>query len=334
LAAGVLLAVGCSFKLWAVFCVFACLMTPPRANRRARVLDLAVGAAIGLVALWGPMLVLAPREMLDQVVFFQSRRPADGISGTLTRLGRMVRPDEITHAGVGRVVFVLAVVAASTAVTAHSRRRVARLASIWFAIVVVAFLVSPTWWEQYSPHLAAVFALLTGLAVHPLVVGARSLRAQHRAKPAALVSLAGVVLLAAFVVDSSHYEAEHGDGVENVAHDIERFVPRDACVVSLEPGWLVAAGRFPQIDDHRRFAVDPYATLLVDNHDRHASLREVFDDPSRQRELTAAISTCTYLVVSDYRMSLMLSPELRDAIAADFVPLSDTDAGIRVLTHR
>jgi len=144
-------------------------------------------------------------------VFFQSRRPADGIAGTLTRLGRMMRPDEITHAGVARAVFVLAVVATSTAITAQSRRRVERLASIWFAIIVVAFVLSPTWWEQYSPHLAAVFALLSGLAGHALVAGVRAIRAKGSARTAALVALAGVVLLAAFVVDSSHYEAEHGD---------------------------------------------------------------------------------------------------------------------------
>ena len=51
--------------------------------------------------------------------------------------------------------------------------------------------------------------------------------------------------------------------VVDAAHDIERFVPSSDCVVALEPGWLVMAGRLPQTGQGHRATVDPYAALLL-----------------------------------------------------------------------
>jgi hypothetical protein len=313
-AAGVLLALALTFKLWAVFCVAACVLAAPRRARRDRLVDLALGGGVALGLLWAPLL-LAPRDALDQIVRFQVDRPADGVEGRLSRLGRMTRPIEITDAGWLRAAFVVVVVVAGVVIAWRLGSRFARLTVLWFSITLAAFLVPSAWWEQYSAHLAAPFALLCGCAAHGAVITLRAPTANRRTVMRFGGSIVLLALLAGFVVDSLRYSAEHAMVTIDAARDIDRIVPDDACVVALEPGWLVMADRLPDAGETTRFAVDPYASLILGE------------------DLTSTIDGCEFVVVSDLRLS-MLPPELREVIESEFETRSDPRAGIRVLERK
>jgi hypothetical protein len=322
--AGMLLALALTFKVWAIFCIVACVIAAPRRARRARLADLGVGTALGVAVLWLPLLVVAPSEAVDQVVRFQLGRPADGIDGPFSRLWRMAKPAEITDAGWWRATFALVLVGCGIFVAMRAATRLARLTVAWFALTIVGFLVASTWWEQYSAHAAVAFALLSGFAAHGIVTSLRSPSGKGATIARLGIPVAAIVLLSGYVVDSLRYEAEHTSVVVDAARDIERFVPSGDCVVALEPGWLVMAGRLPQTGQGHRATVDPYAALLLD---------DIVAGSSSERDLAEAIDACRYLVVSDFRLS-MLSPELRRSIETGFVTRSNPDAGIRVLERR
>lgn len=329
--AGLLLGLACSVKLWALLCVVACLVSAPRRQGWARARELVAGTAAGVVVLWAPLFALAPRRMIDEVLLFQTRRPDDGPVGVVARVRLMLHPDGIMDTGKVRTVFIVLAVATALVVAARVRTRAACLACAWAALVVLAFLASPTWWEQYDAHLVAPFALVCGLAAHGVLQVVRA-GPRHRRAPAVAMSVAAVALLCGFVLDAVRYRARHDDAVTQTAEEIRRLVPAGSSVIALDPSWLIAADRLPSVGHGRRFAVDPYGALLLDGAGLHRSLRDAFDSESPQ--VVDAIDSSPYLVVSDARATLMLSPELRARIATDFVTLSDPQAEVRVLRHR
>ena len=57
----------------------------------------------------------------------------------------------------------------------------------------------------------------------------------------------------------------------DTASYIRDRVPADACIIVFEPSHLLAADRLPTVGPGRTFAVDPYATSLLEQMDRSAT---------------------------------------------------------------
>jgi hypothetical protein len=101
-------------------------------------------------------------------------------------------------------------------------------------------------------------------------------------------------------------------GLKTSAAEIRRLVPRSACVVSFEPAHLLAADRLPSVGDRRRFAVDSYVSLLLEQMDRsrkqYDSSAAAFGAQPLDTSLIEALRTCDFAIIAGFPGFRLLSP--------------------------
>ncbi|MBL8920427.1 MAG: hypothetical protein JNJ54_16305 [Myxococcaceae bacterium] len=274
LTAGLWLGVGLLVKSWAVLWLAAWLIA-----RGRRALPGVVVAVVVAGVVMGPLAVLVP-DFLSQVVWFHLARPADGDVGFAARLSEMF---------VERSVLPVALlVATSWALWRRRSDPFTRLCAAVTALLVVAFLGTAAFWNQYDAHLAFPLAMLCGVGVGEASKGLPRWRAQG-ALGVVVAALAGVPGLL-WVLDRRR------DADEAQAKRVElvrRLGPGPVC--AFEPHELVMADRWPPVLPGSQALVDSYGQMLLDatrGGARHGSASEAFASEAAQRTVREQLRAC------------------------------------------
>jgi hypothetical protein len=317
-AAGALAAMACTIKLWAILLVVAMLFAPPRVRRAWHLRSFAVGLVPVGVLLWLPVLIGGPADVLNPVVRFQLSRPADGASELGDRLKFVfANPDDLLNSR-HLVATVMAVLGCSVALTVRRHDRLARVAVLWWPLLVVTFLSAATYWDQYNAALAPSMALLAAClasVVAPLLRGGSVVRVGGGLVAAVLL------LVPAWSLRSVWTESSvRATDLAAVRDELNRTVPEGECVVSFEPAWLLAANRLPQLEGNRFVAVDPYAAMLTRIQDRSvaaATTADAFATQPIDDGVLDSFTACRYALLG-WRGHWQLSPEQQAWFAARY----------------
>ncbi len=191
-AAGALLGVSSSIKIWGVVPAAVVLIwTLVVLGRRSAAL-VAAGGLTGLVVVCGPFFAAAPVQMWQLVVVSQLGRPATGRGS----LGRAWMISGLSAFGARPVLWALLVVGltvvAAAALAWHAP--VGRLAVAVLTATLGVLFAMPSWFLHYAAFSVGPLALVLGAAVGRVAARVR------RPVPAALALVTTGVLLAAYAV--------------------------------------------------------------------------------------------------------------------------------------
>jgi len=326
--AGILMGTAVGFKLWAALLLIALFTAPPVVERTRQLRHFAVGFVGTSLVLWVPMLIGGANDVIKPVVEFQLDRPPDGVIGRLERFRSLVFDwsSSSTVLSSRHVGFVILVVA-GIALGAWRRRFAAteRIAAVWLALLLLAFLSASAYWDQYNAALAPSAALLAGFGCSPLPTLLRHPKVAPRsaAVGALLIALVAVVL----GVRTSWSESRtSGRGATLVSAAIRENVPAHDCVLAFEPGWLLGADRLP-VTEGRFPPVDPYASELMRADDAmvpHASTAEkAFRDQPFPTSTADEFAPCRFVALGS-RGRAQLNPAQLEWFTNHFKPVTDT----------
>lgn len=303
--AGVLLGSACLVKTWGGFAVAAALASVPLESRgaaRRHLGRLALGGGAIVVLVLGPFLVLAPRDLVRDVVGFQLFRAPDG-AGLTDRVRLILEPLFLRNraqlwASARAVSATGAILGAGAALLRAWRRdgRAERFLLVLVAVTVGAFLLGRSFYAQYLAYLAVPETLLAGYAAGFAwqLLGRRPL---HLLRPLlALALLATPILPARQSVLAGRART---DEVEELARLIRREVPPGDCLFAFEPAWALAAGRLPPRGDGRPVVADPFATMLLPTataDQEYESIGPAFERPASQRTIRRLLDRCNWVV--------------------------------------
>ena len=288
-AAGVLCGAAISVKLVGVVWLVACAVSAWRGMRQRwpaflGAAAVTAGALVGLVAL------RAPGAFFRQAISFQLHRPADGTISLVDRAAAMLWLD-------GQLPKSLLVLG-GLVLAARRWREPARRGERFFAAallcIAAAFLLSSSYWSQYNAHLAVPEAVLAAYAAGALC----SWRGWERTGAGLAVAALG---LAAFLGARRAVliGRSRSSEVPALASFLRSTVSSGARAVSLEPAWLLAAGRLPS-PAGGHLIVDPYASMLIaatSEGRRFSTATQAFADPSSQVGISAALRASRYAIL-------------------------------------
>jgi hypothetical protein len=303
---GALLGCAVVVKLWAAFAVVACLASCRPARWRGDGLRLIAGAAAAVVVLLLPLGLRSLGPLMQQVIVFQLHRPPDGLVSIGDRL-RLMFFDPSALVPTAWAVAGLVLVAAS-----GRWSRMARFAAAWYGLTVAGFLVSGSYYGNYNAFLAPAVALLAAVAVkrtrYPLV--------------ATWITI-GAVLMALFMLDG----ARQPTGVLDDLAAAGRRQPVD-CVLSFEPGWLIAAGDLSDPERVGSLAADPYGAQLnavVSTGRRYGSAEAAFRDAASELLVWRALAACDAVILGP-RGRVQIG-DLSERLDREFVQAAGTRPG-------
>ena len=264
LAGGVAFGFAGCVEVWAIFpvAVLACmfLLSRPRIKRLALY---AGGIAAGFLVPTLPFAALAPKRFYESLYVAQVAPRAGSTRVPLgVRLSNMIGVVNL-HLGAHprtliEVLTALLIVAVAVVIAAAwllSRRPPPQLD--WFALVTTAVVVVMFLWpDQFHYHFAAFlapfFALSIALSLGRLLdvlSTGRSWLPEHRAaelwKPAAALGGLAIVLLA--VAQGTH-EAQLQLPLGPVPAQVEKIIPKGACVGTDQVSYLLMANRFSPVE--------------------------------------------------------------------------------------
>jgi hypothetical protein len=234
--AGLLGGLALSVKSWGMIWLIAACATSPRDRRVAGALRFLSGALVSLAVLVLPFALAAGRNFLPQVIGFHLARGPQGVAEMVGRLWDMTRRHPLTS--------ILALLGSALVLSDlrqgdRVEHRTARFFAIVLALTVASFLGAPIYFHRYASFLAPSAAVLGGLAVS--WIHQRTRVRLPVLVPAMLLLSAG--LEAGFdLVTTPRFRAPQQLALSSF---IRREVPRQECMYSLEPGWLLVADRLP-----------------------------------------------------------------------------------------
>jgi hypothetical protein len=300
-AAGFLGGLALSVKTWGAIWLVAALAAAPRGQRLRAGTSFLVGVAAALALVVLPFVLIAPGQFLAQVFGFHLVRGPQGVSDMLPRLLDMNLRHPLTSvlalAGFALVVAALRKVAGiyDRFPNTDDAARAGRFFALVLALTVASFLVAPIYFHRYASFLAPSAAVLGGLGVS--WIHERTRARWPTLAPAMLVLAAGSQ--AAFdLLTMREFRAPQQ---LELAAVIRQTVPGDACLFSLEPGWLIAAGRLP---DAREGILGAWAGFQTPEF--QAALREG-SSPQGARaaawlETRRFLESCRFFVTGDWRL--------------------------------
>jgi hypothetical protein len=314
-AAGVLSGVALAIKLWAGFAIAAFLLSLPRAGGMRLALRYVAGLAVATVVLCGPMLAVAGIDFPRQVLRFQLERPPDGIVSLPARGGQILfHQHGVAEFFASSHLAATALALLGLAAVVIDPRPLGRFATLWFVFTIAGFLVSVSYFPRYSAALAPSSALLGAIAVSWVADAAHARQRLIRRTSVATVA----VLLALPLLRlpwTAREVALQSATLPAVGHSIDEHVPPNACIVSFEPQWLLAAGRLPGVGGANRFGVDPYAAMLLEQIARspgdYTSAAAAFRAQPFDTEMRRAIASCDYVVLGWLGRRQLTSAQLR-----------------------
>jgi hypothetical protein len=241
-----------------------------------------------------------PPEFVRQVFLAQLSRPSGDvgggeIAGVVDRSAHMFQwgplavprfADIVPLAGLAALALVL-VIAAWAWRTGESQGRFWSVAGV---LTVCAFLVSPSYYDQYPIFLAVPVSLLAGAAMSEVL--------RHRSwRTISLAVLAGVLVIP--VANSVRVEFSQSYRSE-VASTINRHATDGACLYADPANLAIAADRLPPETGDGRILVDPFGELLYTaqrNQEPFRTLQEAIESPSAQARLRTTIAACDLVVL-------------------------------------
>lgn len=293
-AAGVVLGLTCSFKLWpalliAVVLLFLAVTARPRAPH------FILGAALG-AAVWAlPVLLVGRGRAVEQILLTQASRPRS--TPLVERLVSYGPP------GIGRLVpdHLQAVLVASTIMALVVAGLVGG-AALWAAIALVAVLevvlLAPSFYDHYLAYTAPGICLLLGTALAPLFQRSHAVGAPIAVGCAAL----GLVFTLSTI----------RDGQVGGPLDVGALADEHSCIWSNDPALLITIDVRSEQVDRCPSLVDGFGTALLLGADEanRVALEHL-------RESDAA------LVLPDAISSFPTSPMLRGYLKRHFFRVSD-----------
>ncbi|WP_147470068.1 glycosyltransferase family 39 protein [Corallococcus sp. AB049A] len=254
-----------------------------------------LAASFTVLALVGPLALMAPGAFVRDVLWFQSARPEDGVTSRSERLLEMTherRRYALLLAAVGLCVALARAVRRGTRAQAAPERFVATA----YLLTVAAYLAAHSYWSNYNALLAGPEALLAGLGAAALVG-----LASARARPAGAVAF-GLVLLAPL---HSLREALRGSEIRPpeqvlLARYVREQVPPDASLCGFEPGWGLLAGRLPPRLPGQAVPLDTYALMLQDavaSGTRFPDAAAAFASADSQTRMLALLARCDFVLL-------------------------------------
>jgi hypothetical protein len=235
-AAGLLGGLALSVKTWGAIWLVAAFASAARRQRLAAGTSFLIGLVVALAVLVLPFALPAPEKFLAQIVGFHVVRGPQGVDEMLGRIWDMVRRHPLTS--------LLALVGFAHAVAALRKgddiyHRAGRFFALVLALTVASFLVAPIYFHRYASFIAPSAAVLGGLGV--VWIHQRT-RARWPALAPALLLLAAGSQAGFDLATTSYFRAPQQLALASV---IQKTVPPDASIFSLEPGWIIVAGRLP-----------------------------------------------------------------------------------------
>jgi hypothetical protein len=283
-AAGALLGIAGSVKLWAVFPFLAlCACLAPVA--RVRVAALVAGAAAGFGVVCAPIALLAPRRFVHEVLVDQLGRGATAVNATGigARLAAIVGLGTVRGIPASPVLAVALLVtlgvalAVTFALDAGAWRWVDSYLVLGASAAIGGLLAAPEFYPHYAYFSAALLAASLGVAATGVLDGSRRLlhleRGQGRARGARVVALGGAAALAvgACTADLAYDETflpatvrTASGAILDPGPAIARVVPAGACVVFDQPMLAIEADRFSSSRPGCPQLVDPYGMWLAE----------------------------------------------------------------------
>lgn len=314
LAAGALLGVALSVKIWWVVPVLGVILWHGVATRRARdVALLAAGAAGSAVAICFPFFALAPRQMWESVIVDQLARhrrmnPVPRIAdlSTLRRLGAHLPHGALTVGCLLAGGLLLVVIVRAW------RAHAARPAVLLLAAQLLVLFVAPSWFPYYTDYVAGALSVTVAAAARTTWSRRRLPPSMARWLPTGAVA---TVTLAVLVTGSAAVQPLPAAATLTRAVADTRCVMSDSAMGLIEvnalsrglaqgcPNWIDVTGRTYQRDlasplprpDNRRWQAD--LTRYLRSGDAVIIVRRAGTGISRQTQ--AAISRDGVLARAD-----------------------------------
>lgn len=271
LLCGLALGAACSVKIWWALPLVLILawQIVGDVHRRRRAPRAVGGAALALIAVNGPFFLVAPSQMLHQVVLDQFGRPYQR-PGPVVRVRQLLGIGRLVPAGLVTPVVVLAIVLIAVACLRAYRAPFGRPLLVLTALELAVVLAAPHWSGYYGDFLAPTVALIAGASVVPAAALSPNPLGRLRlptiaVNPRAPTSVAAVVLVAlAWISVTAHA------GTKFPGRTLARSVTGLHCVmadsnmalINLDvltrdlnngcPNWVDVSGRTYGIDAVRR----------------------------------------------------------------------------------
>ncbi|MFB1480920.1 hypothetical protein [Corallococcus sp. RDP092CA] len=266
-------------------------------------------ASLTVLALVGPLALMAPGAFVRDALWFQSARPEDGTVSRWERLLEMLherRRQALLLAAVGLGVALFRAVRRGTRAEAAPERFVATA----YLLTVAAYLAARSYWSNYNALLAGPEALLAGLGAAALVGFAAA-----RARSVGAVAF-GLTLLAPL---HSLQETLRGSRIrprEQVlqARYVREQVPPGASLCGFEPAWGLMAGRLPPVLPGQVVPVDPYALMLQDalaSGGHFPDAAAAFASAGSQERMLALLARCDFVLLGERGHRQLSSDSLR-----------------------
>jgi alpha-1,2-mannosyltransferase len=262
LMVGFLMAASTWVKLWGVLLAAGAAVWVLAWLGRGPLGRFLTGYVAGIAVLFGPFVLLAPREAVRDLVQAQATRPPSGVVGVLPRLSNLLGWDGWRAAAGGLPLAGAAVLgvglAAFLVAALLSRRPAATYWALQTGPLTLAFLLAGPYYPHYGEVVAAPLAILLGLTVA---------RARSPVVPAAV---GAAVLVGSGALGSTTSLRAQPD----VAALVGRVVTPGACVYADDPSLAIAADRVPS--GGCPLWVDPRGDALVStrghpNHDLYST---------------------------------------------------------------
>lgn len=316
LLAGALFGVALSVKVLGGIWLFAALLSrSPQPSWRAHA-SLILATAATLALLVGPFFLVAPSEFIADILTFQSLRPGDGELSRLARLHEMLHERRLVSVGLALLGFAVACMRAWRRPSLS--RPEERLLAVAFALTLTAFLLSPSYWNQYNAYLAASEAVLAGLGA--AVLHGWSQAAHRNAARYAAAGLCVAVLLPTLRPLSQGWRMRAPEQVA-LGRYIRQAVPPEAPLFTFEPAWALTGGRLPPVIAGAPLVVDSYALMLqgaMASGQRFPHSTNAFQTPGSQQALRELLVRSRFVVVG-WRGDWQLSESSKQWFRARFI---------------
>lgn len=266
-AAGVGFAAAASVKIWWLAPLAVIILWHALVDRSLRrVLALAGGAVLSILAIDGPFLALAPSQMAHLVVLDQLRRPRG--TPIATRLSDVIGLTNFSGAPLSRTVaFALSSLLIATVVLTCAlawRRPPARLFAVLTVVQLGVLVAGPSWATYYADFLVVPFCLTGAAAAATIVALTRAARRRTtRDAVTVMACLPLAVLAVATVVSSTQpYLVSSSFSARRLSAAVarSRCVLADAPIALIElnvlsrdlargcPNWIDVSGRTYGVD--------------------------------------------------------------------------------------
>ncbi len=274
--AGVLIGVGATIKLWAVF-PFIAIVVSLTPRYRQRIVAFVIGAAASFTAICFPFFIMAPSNFVAQVFSEQllRRAPSYQSASILNRLVILTGFQPTTSAPTKLEALVAFVVLALVVLLAF-RHRLAHESTEFFLIItavllVIALLSTREFFFYYGYFIAPFLWGVAGVALARLSRPLRerivrlSLRDSLRRLLSVTSSAIGAVFIFAMILYNTSYYSVYawavgvyGPWISAVA----TYVPPKSCVVYSEVSYGVIANRLITNDSKCPVVVDPFGMWM------------------------------------------------------------------------